>query len=86
VKGSADLETIEPAGLLVYGQVCGHALARAHARSGDAALISGYVGSGDAFPDAIADFAYVYADQTERDHAALAAAVRSGKIEAKTGI
>jgi uncharacterized protein (DUF2252 family) len=86
VKGSADLEIIQPSGLLVYGQVCGHALARAHARSGDAALISGYVGSGDAFPDAIADFAYVYADQTERDHAALAAAVRSGKIEAKTGI
>jgi uncharacterized protein (DUF2252 family) len=82
VKGSADLETIQPAGLVLYGEACGAALARAHARSGDAAMITGYIGTGGSFADAIADFAERYADQTERDHAALAAAVKKGRLEA----
>ena len=82
VKGSADLETIQPRGLLVYGQVCGQALARAHARSGDAAAITGYVGQSDALPEAMADFAATYADQTERDHEVLAQSARSGKVKA----
>lgn len=82
VKGSADLETIQPAGLVLYGEACGAALARAHARSGDAAMITGYIGTGGSFANAIADFAERYADQTERDHAALAAAVKEGRLEA----
>jgi uncharacterized protein (DUF2252 family) len=86
VKGSADLETIEPGSLSFYGQFCGHGLARAHARSGDAAMITGYIGTGGAFPEAIADFAAAYADQTERDHEALASAARTGRIKVKEGL
>lgn len=82
VKGSADLDTIQPAGLILYGEACGAALARAHARSGDAAMITGYIGSGGSFADAIVDFAERYADQTEKDHAALVAAISSGRLEA----
>ena len=63
---------------------CGWALARAHARSGDPAVIAGYIGGGNAFGDAIAEFAVAYAEQNERDHAALVAAVRAGRIEAET--
>ena len=76
------VEVFEPEHLSEYGTVCGWALARAHARSGDAAMISGYLGSGPNFDEAIADFAVAYADQSERDHDALAAAVRAGKVEA----
>jgi uncharacterized protein (DUF2252 family) len=86
VKGSADLETIQPAGLILYGEACGAALARAHARSGDAAMITGYIGTGNVFANAIADFAERYADQTEKDHAALVAAVKSGRVEAAEGV
>jgi uncharacterized protein (DUF2252 family) len=82
VKGSADLETIQPAGLILYGEACGAALARAHARSGDAAMITGYLGTGGSFAQAIADFAERYADQSEKDHAALVAAIMSGRLEA----
>ena len=67
-----------------YAQVCGWTLARAHAKSGDAATISGYVGKGKTFDKALAKFAFAYADQTERDHAALVKAVRSGRVEAVT--
>jgi hypothetical protein len=59
-------------------------LARAHARSGDAAALSGYMGKADVFDEAITDFAEAYADQNERDHKALAAAVRAGRIEVRT--
>jgi uncharacterized protein (DUF2252 family) len=86
VKGSADLETIEPAELVWYGGICGAALARAHARSGDAASISGYVGTGAAFARAIHTFSVAYADQTERDHAALVVAARDGRIVAQEGM
>ena len=65
-----------------FAGFCGQALAHAHARSGDAARLSGYLGAADNFDQAVADFAVAYADQTERDHAALADAVLSGKIEA----
>ena len=86
MKGSADLETILPAGFALYAELCGAGLARAHARSGDAAAITGYVGTGNTFPNAIAAFAEAYADQTERDHALLAEAVRSGRLEAREGV
>jgi uncharacterized protein (DUF2252 family) len=66
----------------LYAGICGSVLARAHARSGDAAKISGYLGKGDEFDVAIGKFALAYADQNEHDHAALVAAVKTGRIEA----
>ena len=63
--------------------MCGWALALAHARSGDAATIAGYLGPNDRFDEAVARFATAYADQTERDHAALVAAVRQGRVSAE---
>jgi thiamine monophosphate kinase len=72
---------MKAANLKGFARLCGLALARAHARSGDAAVLTGYMGKSTAFEDALADFSVVYADQNERDHAALAAAVRSGKVE-----
>lgn len=62
----------------LYGQLCGHVLARAHARTGDAAIISGYLGESTEFDDAIGGFAMAYADQTEQDYAALMAAIERG--------
>ena len=70
MKGSVNIETLTPADLYDYGQLCGWVLARAHARSGDAAAISGYLGTGDRFDRAVTDFAEAYADQTEADYAA----------------
>jgi len=69
--------------LRTYGELCAWALARAHARSGDSAAIAGYMGSCDAFDNAIGDFSVDYADQNERDYEELAKAIRNGKIEAK---
>jgi uncharacterized protein (DUF2252 family) len=65
-----------------YAMLCAFALARAHARSADPAMINGYLGNSDAFAQAIAVFAEIYADQTERDHAALLAAIKEGRIQA----
>jgi hypothetical protein len=65
-----------------YAKLCGCVLARAHARSGQPALISGYLGSSDKFDEAIADFSVAYADQSERDHALLLSAVRKGRLRA----
>jgi uncharacterized protein (DUF2252 family) len=67
---------------MLYAEMCGRTLAHAHARSGDAALISGYLGKSDDFDQAIGEFALAYADQNEQDHAALVAAVKAGKIKA----
>ena len=86
MKGSFEVEEATPEGFVLYAQVCGAALARAHARSGDAATIAGYLGSRDTFDRAIVEFAEAYADQTERDHAALTEAIKSGRIEAQEGI
>ena len=69
-----------------YAQLCGSSLARAHARSGDSVAIASYLGPGDAFDRAIASFAEDYADQNERDYAALQAAAKSGRIEVETGL
>ena len=85
-KGSAVVETMTPRVLAFYAQVCGWSLAKAHARSGDPIAISSYLGTGDAFDRAMASFAEVYADQSERDYAALQAAVKSGRITATTGL
>jgi uncharacterized protein (DUF2252 family) len=67
--------------MLQYGEGCGWCLARAHARSGEPAKISGYLGKSDAFDEAIADFSIAYADQSERDHEILMKAVRAGRLE-----
>jgi len=81
MKLSAMLETFDPETLNVYGKVCGWTLARAHARSGDPAMISGYLGNSDIFDQAIVKFASAYADQTESDHRAMRKAVRDGRLE-----
>jgi len=78
------IEIMKPQNLLSYAGLCGWALVRAHARSGDAAVLTGYLGTSTAFEDALADFSEAYADQNERDHAALVAAVRAGKVEARS--
>jgi uncharacterized protein (DUF2252 family) len=85
MKGSAQLERLSPDELALYATLCGWALARAHARSGDRVQIAGYLGKSERFDGAIADFAQAYADQTERDHAALCAAVKSGRVPADAG-
>jgi uncharacterized protein (DUF2252 family) len=69
--------------LTEYCRLCGWALALAHAKSGDPAMISGYCGTGDAVPDSIARFSLAYLEQTMRDHAALAGAVKTGRIRAQ---
>jgi uncharacterized protein (DUF2252 family) len=80
MKGSVDITTLEPIGLAFYGGLCAHALASAHARSGDAVAISAYLGSSDSFDGAVADFSEAYADQNERDHAAYQAAIAEGRV------
>ena len=67
--------------MLQYAELCGWTLTHAHARSGEPAKISGYLGKGDTFDRAIADFAIAYADQSEQDHEVLMKAVRAGKLE-----
>ena len=85
-KGSAIVESMNPQAMTMYAQLCGWALAKAHARSGDAIAIGSYLGSGDAFDRALASFAEAYADQNERDYDALAAAAASGRVAAETGL
>ena len=85
-KTSVDLDTILPRGLELYGEVCGFLLARAHARSGDRVAIASYLGKGDTFDRALLEFAREYADQNEKDHAALREAADSGRIEVQEGI
>ena len=82
MKGSAKVESMSADELVLYGGLCGWALARAHARSGDRVEIAAYLGKSERFDHAIADFAVAYADQNEKDHEALYAAVKSGRIEA----
>ena len=84
MKGSAVVGSMDAATLGEYVALCAWTLARAHARSGEAAEISGYLGTGDQFDVAVAGFAVDYAHQTVRDHAALAEAVRSGRVVAQT--
>ena len=81
LKMSAIVEDMDFGLLRQYARMCAHALARAHARSGDAALISGYAGSGQTLDDAIADFAVAYSDQNRTDYRAFVKAVRQGRIE-----
>ncbi|WP_327071218.1 DUF2252 domain-containing protein [Kitasatospora sp. NBC_01302] len=82
-KGIAVPELMSPTGLLAFGEFCGATLARAHARSGDRIAIAAYLGRSDTFDRALATFAESYADQNERDHRALADAVRTGRVRAE---
>ncbi|MEU4421441.1 DUF2252 domain-containing protein [Actinoplanes sp. NPDC024001] len=85
-KGGAVVEVMDPRGMQAYAELCGWTLARAHARGGDRIAIAAYLGSSDRFDRALAVFADLYADQTERDHAAFSAAVLDGRLTAQTGI
>ncbi len=80
MKIAVDIEKLSVSEMIGYATLCGWALARAHARSGDPATISGYLGNSDVFDRAIADFAVAYANQTECDYQALVDAVKSGRI------
>ena len=85
-KGSIPVDAMTPKTMSVYAKTCGAALARAHARSGDAVAIAGYLGSNDSADRALAEFAEAYADQNERDYAALKEAADSGRIAAQSGV
>jgi len=82
MKMSAPIEGASAAQHKLYAELCGRTLAHAHAKSGDVAVISGYLGKSDTFDQAIGEFAVAYADQNEKDHAALVAAVKAGRIKA----
>jgi hypothetical protein len=81
MKIGAQTELFSPGFMAQFAEFCGWALARAHARSGSPAQISGYLGGSDTFDKAIAAFAVAYADQSERDHAVLKKAARAGRVE-----
>ena len=85
-KGSTDVERLLVPGATVYARICGATLARAHARWGDRIAIGSYLGKGETFDRAIADFSAAYADQNERDYETLVMAVKSGRLAAQTGI
>ncbi|HWJ43566.1 MAG TPA: DUF2252 family protein, partial [Solirubrobacterales bacterium] len=80
-KGSADVERMSPRELSIYASLCGEALARAHARSGDRFAIASYLGKGEVFDEAMAGFAEAYADQNEADFERVSAAAESGEIQ-----
>ena len=86
MKISADVNAQPLSTFLAYAELCGMTLARAHARSGDAAAISGYLGKGNEFAHALARFATTYADQNDLDHAALQQAITDGRIPAEPGV
>jgi uncharacterized protein (DUF2252 family) len=83
-KFSIETASLIPRGMKMYGRLCGWTLARAHARSGDRIAIASYLGNSAAFDQAVVQFATAYADQNERDHDALAAAAKTGKIKTAT--
>src|SRR3954453_2123320 len=85
-KGSVEVEGARLEGIMAYSRLCAWTLARAHARSGDRIAIAAYLGQADGFDKAIAEFSEAYADQNERDHAALVEAVKTGRLVAETGL
>ena len=85
-KGSVQLDSMRVEGATLYARLCGTVLARAHARWGDRIAIATYLGRGEIFETALADFAVTYADQNERDYEALLKAVKSGRLIAETGV
>jgi uncharacterized protein (DUF2252 family) len=85
-KGSAQVNVMSHRSMTVYGEICGSTLARAHARSGDRIAIAAYLGGGQSFDEAIAEFAEAYADQNERDYKAVKDAVEDGRVTAREGL
>lgn len=85
-KGSADVDHMLPATLSTYARLCAWTLAKAHARSGDRIAIAAYLGSSEVFDHAVADFAATYADQNEKDYAALQEAAATGRVSAAPGL
>jgi uncharacterized protein (DUF2252 family) len=85
-KAGVDVAGLDAAGLEIYARACGWTLARAHARSGEPAEISGYLGSSDRFDGAIADFSETYANQNESDYRAFLKQVKNGRIASTTGV
>ena len=86
MKFSVEVEQLDPKTFAGYARACGMVLALGHAHSGDPTQISGYLGGSDAFAQAIADFSDAYAEQTKRDHAALLAAIKEGRVKAVTDV
>jgi hypothetical protein len=82
MKTGVIIEDFDATDLRSYGRICGWALAREHASSGDAAMIAGYMGSSKIFDDAMCEFAVEYADQAQCDHRAFVKAVRQGRVKA----
>jgi sugar/nucleoside kinase (ribokinase family) len=85
-KGSADIAGMTPAGMELWGQMCGWTLARAHARTGDRIAIASYLGTSDSFDRAVVRFSRAYADRNEKDFVALQKAVQAGRVVAEFGI
>ena len=85
-KGSALVDVMSPRQMTAYAEICGSTLARAHARSGDRIAIASYLGSGDTFDRALADFAEAYADLNQGDYEALRKAADEGRVQAQEGI
>ena len=85
MKGSVALDETTSDALTRYGRLCGAALARAHARAGQPALLAGYMGKSAAFDDGLAAFAVSYADQNDRDYEVFLDAIRSGRVPAEPG-
>jgi uncharacterized protein (DUF2252 family) len=86
MKGSAQVESMAPGAMTFYVRLCGWTLARAHARSGDAVALDGYLGETDDFEDAITRFASRYAKQNQRDYDAFRAAIDSGRLEVRADL
>ena len=85
-KASVDVDALDIAGLVSYGQLCGATLAKGHARSGDRAAIAAFIADREEFTEAMVTFARAYADQNERDYASLQAAAADGRITATAGV
>jgi predicted alpha/beta hydrolase len=85
-KGGANVDNLQVPGATFYARLCAATLARAHARWGDRIAVASYLGKGDKFDRAIADFSVAYADQNDRDFEAFTAAVKSGRLTAQTGV
>jgi hypothetical protein len=86
MKGSVDIEAMQPIGLTSYARMCGWTLARAHARSGDPIASASYLGPTEAFDESITDFAERYAEQNESDYQEFVNAVKSGRLKTAQGV
>ena len=85
-KGAVEVENLRLGGATLYARLCGSTLARAHARACDRVAVASYLGKGDTFDQAVADFARAYADQNERDYETFMKAIASGRLEAQAGL